>query len=360
MFPEAEKMTDTYDTKIVKAVGDESDAPLMKQAGEIIKNGGLVAIPTETVYGLAGNALDPGASEKIYSVKGRPSDNPLIVHIAETQALQRITDFVPEKARRLSDRFWPGPLTMIFNKTDLVPRETTGGLDTVAVRMPVNVIARNFIKAAGGYIAAPSANLSGRPSCTSAAHVYEDLKGKIPLIIDGGEVGIGLESTIVDMTEEVPVLLRPGYISPEDLREVLGELRIDPNIGGLKDEKNLRPRAPGMKYRHYAPRGELSVVCGSLKDCVDRINSDCALHMSRGETCGVMCMSGEVDYYRADVVKSLGGSYEDAARALFKVLREMDEEGISFIYIRAFENEGLGMALMNRVIRAAGHRIINV
>lgn len=347
-----------YVTRVEKAYGDERDAALIIEAGEIIKNGGLVAIPTETVYGLAGNALDPKAAKRIYAAKGRPSDNPLIVHIAEFSALYAIVKKVPESARLLADKFWAGPLTMIFNRDRIVPGETTGGLDTVAVRMPLNKIAQNFIKAAGGYIAAPSANASGRPSCTNAAHVYEDLNGKIPLIIDGGDVGIGLESTIVDMTGDIPVLLRPGYISYSELKEVLGEVLIDPNVNGAGSEKDVRPRAPGMKYKHYAPKGELYIVKGERQAVTDRINRECDEHIKRCESCAVICLDEEVENYSADVVSSLGSTYEDAAHNLFGVLRTMDEQDIKYIYVRAFGSEGLGMALMNRLIRAAGHKII--
>ena len=354
------KMSKEYITEIEKAYGDDRDEALMQKAGEIIKNGGLVAIPTETVYGLAGNALDPESSKKIYAAKGRPSDNPLIVHIAEFEALAPIVRDIPERAERLASKYWPGPLTMIFNKSDKVPKETTGGLDTVAVRMPVNKTALSFIRASGGYIAAPSANSSGRPSCTTAAHVYEDLKGKIPLIIDGGDVGIGLESTIVDMTGDLPVLLRPGYISHSQLEEILGRVLIDPNVNGSELKEEIRPKAPGMKYKHYAPKGQLYIVKGSEEECTERINSECRDHKDRGESSAVICLDTEVEKYTADVVSSLGTTYEDAAHNLFKCLRQMDEKNIEYMYIRSFDSEGLGMAIMNRLIRAAGHKIIEV
>ena len=214
------------------------DEEAIARAGEILKQGGLVAFPTETVYGLGGNALDPEASKKIYAAKGRPSDNPLIVHIADMESLERLVTEVPEKARILAEKFWPGPLTMIFPKTEVVPFETTGGLDSVAVRFPSDSIAQAMIRAAGGYVAAPSANTSGRPSPTTAQHVEEDLGDAIDMIIDGGPVGIGLESTIVDFTEDVPVVLRPGYISLEMLKETLGEVRMDKGL--IRDRKSTR------------------------------------------------------------------------------------------------------------------------
>ena len=213
--------------EVVAMTGENLDMDAIKKAGDILKAGGLVAFPTETVYGLGGNALDPQASMKIYAAKGRPSDNPLIVHIAELEQLEKITTEIPEGARILAEKYWPGPLTMILPKADIVPRETTGGLDSVAVRFPSDRVAQELIKAGGGFVAAPSANTSGRPSPTMAEHVEEDLGDAIDMIIDGGQVGIGLESTIVDFTEEIPVVLRPGYISLEMLQETLGDVRMD-------------------------------------------------------------------------------------------------------------------------------------
>lgn len=233
--------------EVVAMTGENLDMDAIKKAGDILKAGGLVAFPTETVYGLGGNALDPQASMKIYAAKGRPSDNPLIVHIAELEQLEKITTEIPEGAKILAEKYWPGPLTMILPKADIVPRETTGGLDSVAVRFPSDRIAQELIKAGGGFVAAPSANTSGRPSPTMAEHVEEDLGDAIDMIIDGGQVGIGLESTIVDFTEEVPVVLRPGYISLEMLQETLGDVRMDKGL--LITDSSVHPKAPGMKYR---------------------------------------------------------------------------------------------------------------
>lgn len=350
------------ETRIVKAYGDESkDREIMEEAGRLIRSGALVGMPTETVYGLAGDALNPQSSRKIYEAKGRPSDNPLIVHIAEKEAIKRITEELPEKAGILMEAFWPGPLTMVLRKSAAVPKETTGGLDTVAVRMPVNKIALELIKAGGGYIAAPSANSSGRPSCTTAAHVYEDLKGRIPLIIDGGKVGIGLESTIVDLTGEKPCLLRPGYISREMLEEKIGEIDIDPSIEGVMDEKE-HPKAPGMKYKHYSPKGELYIVKGKSDNVIGSINQWAAENREKGLKTGVLTVSEREDRYKADIIRTLGAENdgESIAANLFLALREMDDCRADMIYSEEFQVPGIGDAIMNRLVRAAGHKILEV
>ena len=240
------------ETEIIFIDEKNIDQDKIDRAGDIIKRGGLVAFPTETVYGLGGDALNRESSRKIYAAKGRPSDNPLIVHIADMEALAGIVREIPDVALKLADNFWPGPLTMIFNKSDVVPMDTTGGLDTVAVRMPVDSVARRFIRASGGYVAAPSANISGRPSPTSGRFVIEDMNGRIDMIIQGDDSRIGLESTIVDITSDRPRILRPGYITKEMLEEVVGEVWTDPTI--LDATCTERPKAPGMRYRHYAPK----------------------------------------------------------------------------------------------------------
>ena len=250
------------DTIIEKVDPAHIDTDVMEQAGKLIAEGELVAFPTETVYGLGGDALDPDASRRIYAAKGRPSDNPLIVHIADFDDMKRVAREVPEQAKKLADAFWPGPLTMIVWKSDAVPEATTGGMQTVAVRMPNHPVALELIRRSGCLIAAPSANTSGRPSPTEAQHVAEDLSGKIAMILDGGPVGIGIESTIIDLTEEKPMILRPGYITPEMLSEVLQEeVVIDPGIIAADDTR--KPKAPGMKYKHYAPKAEMIIVDGA-------------------------------------------------------------------------------------------------
>ncbi len=350
------------ETEILKIDKNAVDEEKIARAGRILQNGGLVAFPTETVYGLGGNALLPDASRKIYAAKGRPSDNPLIVHIADMEHLRPIVTEVPQSAIRLAEVYWPGPLTMIFNKTDLVPYETSGGLDTVAVRMPSHPVAAALIRAAGGYVAAPSANLSGRPSTTNAEHVIRDLSGRIDMIIDSGESDIGLESTIVDFTEDVPVILRPGYINLAMLSEVLGEVKIDPGILDAAAEKGIRPKAPGMRYRHYAPKAGLKIVEGEREQVISRIQELADAAAREGKRTGIMASDETVGYYRADVVKDLGSVSrdEDIAHRLFDALRQFDDEDVDVIYSEAFDTPRMGQAIMNRLLKAAGHEVIYV
>ena len=336
------------------------DREEMDRAGEIIKKGGLVAFPTETVYGLGANALDADASAKIYAAKGRPSDNPLIVHIADFSALEFIVKEIPETARKLAEAFWPGPLTMIFRKKETVPYGTTGGLETVAVRMPDHPVALALIRAGGGYIAAPSANTSGRPSPTRASHVADDMNGKIDAIIDGGDVGIGLESTIVDLTEKDPVILRPGYINEEMLEKIIGPVHLDQAL--LKDDPNLRPKAPGMKYRHYAPKASLTIVEGDAEAVRRKINELVMEEFSAGRQAGIIATDESAAFYPRGIVKSAGTRSDEITIAthLYSILREFDELDVSKIYSEAFETPQMGQAIMNRLIKAAGHQILHV
>ena len=337
---------------------DAAAKEILSRAGSIIRDGGLVAFPTETVYGLGGDALNPESSRKIYAAKGRPSDNPLIVHVATMEDVEAIVKEVPEAAYKLAEAFWPGPLTMIMNKNDRVPHETTGGLDTVAIRMPNNEIALELIRQSGGYIAAPSANTSGRPSPTLARYCEEDLSGKIEMIIDGGQVGIGLESTIVDLTSEEPMILRPGYITQDMLKEILGSVTIDRTI--IDASSTQKPKAPGMKYRHYAPRGSLTIVQGSQSAVVDYINQKAKEAMAEGKRVGIIGTDATRDSYSADVIKSVGNREEEAtiAHELFKVLREFDDENIDIMFSESFDESGIGQAIMNRLLKAAGHNVI--
>ena len=320
--------------------------------------------PTETVYGLGGNALDEQAAEKIYAAKGRPSDNPLIVHIAEFEALNKIAAEIPEEAKMLADAFWPGPLTMIFQKTDLVPMGTTGGLNTVAVRMPDHPVALALIRAAGGYIAAPSANTSGRPSPTCAAHVQEDLDGRIEMILDGGPVGIGLESTIVDLSEGVPTILRPGYINQQMLEEVIGKTEIDRAI--LSDDSGIKPKAPGMKYRHYAPKGDLTIIEGAQDAVKEAICEKSRQATADGHRVGIIATDETMEAYRqnsnAASIKSVGSRLDEAAvgRSLYRILREFDDENLDILFSESFAESGFGQAIMNRLLKAAGHHVEQV
>ena len=339
---------------------DGIDETQIRRAGDILKEGGLVAFPTETVYGLGGNALDAQASAKIYAAKGRPSDNPLIVHIADWDAIYKIASEIPPEARKLADAFWPGPLTMILKKSDAVPMATTGGLDTVAIRMPSNEVARALIRAGGGYVAAPSANTSGRQSPTCAAHVAQDLGGKIEMIIDGGNANIGLESTIVDLTEGKPTILRPGYINQEMLEQVLDEVEMDRGL--ISPDSNVHPKAPGMKYRHYAPKADLIIVEGEAARVREKINELVRENLAAGKKAGVIGTDESLLYYKEGDVRSIGSRKEEItiAQHLYSILRDFDESDISVIYSESFETPKIGQAIMNRLIKAAGHQIIKV
>lgn len=347
-------------TKLIRMDEQHIDAALVKEAGELIRSGGLVAFPTETVYGLGGDALSAQSSEKIYRAKGRPSDNPLIVHIADTEALGKIVREIPESAVKLAERFWPGPLTMILHKSGIVPYETTGGLDTVAVRMPANSIARELIRAAGGYVAAPSANRSGRPSPTLAKYVMEDMDGRVEMIIDGGDVEIGLESTIVDLTTPQPTVLRPGYITRQMLEKVLDTVGEDSTM--MRDDSGQAPKAPGMKYKHYAPKGDLTVVNGTEKCVIEYINTQIELDRKENKKTGVIATDASVMQYRADVCKCAGKRSDEGAiaRELYRILREFDDENVEVIYTESFDTFGIGQAVMNRLLKAAGHKVVYV
>ena len=344
--------------EVVAMDAEHLNMEAIQKAGKILREGGLVAFPTETVYGLGGNALDPKASMKIYAAKGRPSDNPLIVHIADIKDLAKITTEIPEGARILAEKYWPGPLTMILPKADSVPKETTGGLDSVAVRFPSDRIAQELIKAAGGFVAAPSANTSGRPSPTMAEHVEEDLGDAIEMIIDGGQVGIGLESTIVDCTEDVPVVLRPGYISLEMLKDTLGDVRMDRGL--LITDSSVHPKAPGMKYRHYAPKADLSIVEGPQDEVIACINRLTHEAVENGLKAGIIATDETKDQYSDGLVLSIGSREEEEtiAHHLYEVLRDFDEAQVNVIYSEAFYTPRMGQAIMNRLLKAAGHKII--
>lgn len=355
----------TMETELIKIKNDrgafsEGEEGALQRAGKIIREGGLVAFPTETVYGLGGDALNPGSAKKIYAAKGRPSDNPLIVHICRFRDIYGIADRVPEAAVKLAAAFWPGPLTMILHKSARVPKETTGGLDTVAVRFPSGQAARKLISYGGGYVAAPSANLSGKPSPTAAKYVIEDMWGKIEAIVDGGSAEIGLESTIVDLTVEPPQILRPGYVTREMVEAVLGKVEAEDGCSG--PEGMGAPRAPGMKYRHYAPSGMLLIVEGAPERVVEYVNEHADFDRAAGKKTGVIATEEMRGQYGTDVVKCVGSREDEGsiARNLFSVLREFDEEGVARIYSESFASQGLGQAVMNRLLKAAGHHVVRV
>ncbi len=345
------------ETIIKKIDKNDKNTDIIGEAGRILKEGGLVAFPTETVYGLGADALNEDAAKKIYAAKGRPSDNPLIIHITNMKALEKIVTEIPEKAEKIAEKYWPGPLTMIFNKSEIVPYGTTGGLDTVAVRMPVHEIAREVIDAGGGYIAAPSANTSGRPSPTNAEHVAEDLTGRIDMIVDGGPVQIGVESTILDVTVEPPMILRPGAITKEMMEDVIGEVAVDKTL--IKPDSKIVPKAPGMKYRHYAPKADLTIIEGPTEKVVEEINRLAKEKADAGYKVGVIGTEETVGKYVTGDVKCIGTRSDEntIAANLFGILREFDDDTVDFIYSESFDTAGIGSAIMNRLLKAAGHHI---
>lgn len=350
----------------------------ISEAAEILKQGGLVAFPTETVYGLGGNGLDKEAAKKIYAAKGRPSDNPLILHVSSIEEVIPLVKALPEKAKKLMEAFWPGPLTLVLPKSDIVPKESTGGLETVALRSPENALTLALIRACGFPIAGPSANLSGRPSPTEASHVLEDLGGRIEGILEDGAVGIGVESTIVDLSEDCPTLLRPGAITIEDLEEVLGEkVAIDPTLLGKSMEEGFIPKAPGMKYRHYAPKAEMILfkkkkeeengLRSGQEDIAKSILSYGAKELSDCPERKIWILCGEdtASLYEGDsrlTVQILGRREEPLSMThnLFRLLRQADEEGVELILGECYSEEGVGFALMNRMKKAAGQRVFYV
>lgn len=347
-------------TIIQKINKDNFTAEELKEAASILKDGGLVAFPTETVYGLGADGLNEEAAKKIYAAKGRPSDNPLIIHICNMDSLEDITAEIPDYGKRLAEAYWPGPLTMIFKKNSIVPYSTTGGLETIAVRMPAEPISRELIRMSGAYIAAPSANISGKPSPTLAKHVIDDLNGKVDMIIDGGSAVIGLESTIVDLTGKIPVILRPGYITKAMLEEVVGEVEIDSAI--LDSGSTTRPKAPGMKYKHYAPKGEVTIFEGNIEDVVSEINRKAKEVTEAGHKVGVIATDETISQYGYGTVKTIGTRADDTsiARSLFALLREFDSLQTEYIYTESFISDDLGEAIMNRLLKAAAHRVIQV
>ncbi len=348
-------------TEIIRIDERNIDKSGIRYAAEVLRSGGLVAFPTETVYGLGANALNEEAVRNIFKAKGRPSDNPLIVHIADKRDVDKLVTCVPECAHILMQKFWPGPITLIMEKSVLVPLSVTAGLNTVGIRMPSNAVAHELIKESGVPVAAPSANTSGRPSPTNAAHVIEDLFGKVDVIIDAGSCSVGVESTVLDITSSPPVILRPGGITPEQLEEVLGQVNLDPAI--LNEVKrDFVPKAPGMKYKHYSPKGQVIIVEGALDAVVSKINELIAKYSSKGVRVGVMATDQTSSGYHGAEVISLGdrNNASEIAANLFKVLREFDEKDMEIILAESVSSSGIGLAIMNRLNKAAGYNIIKV
>lgn len=343
-------------TKIIKINEDNIDRSLIAEAGEIIRGGGLVAFPTETVYGLGAHGLKEEAIKKIYQAKGRPSDNPLILHISSIEELYPLVREVPDIAYKLMERFWPGPLTLILKKSDLVPEIITAGLDSVAIRMPKNLIALELIRMAKIPIAAPSANISGRPSPTRADHVIEDMSGKIQMIIDGGRTGVGLESTVLDLTCHQATILRPGGITLEALQEIIPDVRQDRSIINQKEV----PKSPGQKYRHYAPKSEMILFTGQVDSIVCEINKYLEKFDKQGLKVGIMATRETKSRYKRGIIKVMGSrnKQEDIAENLFDTIREFDKENMDIILAEGIDLDKLGTAIMNRLIKACGGRII--
>ena len=324
-------------------------------AAAILRDGGLLGIPTETVYGLGANGLDPTAVQHIFEAKGRPQDNPLILHIPEAAWLERCCHHIPDAAYILAEKFWPGPLTMILPRRETVPDAVTCGLDTVGMRCPNHPVTLAIIRSAGVPVAAPSGNRSGRPSPTCAAHMLEDMEGRIDAIVDGGPCGVGVESTIIDLTSPVPRLLRPGGLPLEALREALGEVEVDkaalaPLSAGEK------PKAPGMKYRHYAPKAPVTVVAGEGGQTARYIREQA------GEHTGVICFDEYADQFFSGVIKTIGSSYDvsEQARRVFDALRAFDDTDVTAIFAQCPDDTGLGLAVANRLKKAAGFQIVDV
>jgi len=348
-------------TEILKINADNIDQEKIEFAARILRNGGTVAFPTETVYGLGANALDEVAVRKIFHAKGRPADNPLIVHISDMKQLDRLVREIPDNAIKLAERFWPGPLTLIFKKSEIIPDVISAGLETVGIRFPSHPIAQELIHASHVPIAAPSANVSGKPSPTIAQHVIDDLMGKVDVIIDGGSVKVGVESTVLDITGGIPVLLRPGGVTVEELKSAVGEVMIDPVVLD-KVTDHVIPRAPGMKYTHYSPKAQVIVVEGEDEKVIQKINMLTEQSKKAGLKVGVMAMDHTLHCYHADCILSVGNKElpSTIAANLFYTLREFDRAGVDIIYAQSVSEKGIGLAIRNRLNKAAGYNIIKV
>lgn len=346
-------------TRVVKINPENIDYNILNEAAHVIQNGGTVIFPTETVYGLGADALNEDACNKIFEAKGRPKDNPLIVHITCMDDLNKIVADIPEKARILADKFWPGPLTMIFKRKPIISDTVTCGLETVAVRMPNNKVALELIRLSKTSIAAPSANTSGKPSPTQAQHVIDDMDGKVDMIIDGGNCNIGLESTVVDMTLETPMILRPGKVTREDIDKIFGKCDYDPAI--IKSDAKIIPKSPGQKYRHYAPKAKVITYKGNLSKVVDTINKAARLYIEQGKSVGIMATDQTQNLYNQGIICSIGDRLKPITIAsnLFGQLRSFDKMNVDIILAEAVDDKELGKAIMNRLEKASSE-IVNL
>lgn len=342
----------------VNIVNDNNKEESLSEAAKVIQNGGIVAFPTETVYGLGANALDEEAVKKIFIAKGRPQDNPLIVHVA-SKDITNLVEEVPQIAQKLMNKFWPGPLTIILKKKKgVIPKVTCANLESVGIRMPNNDIALELIKRSGHPIAAPSANISGRPSPTDVERCIEDLNGRVDYILGGDKCNVGVESTILDCTVNPPVVLRPGGITVEQLKEFDDEIEIDAGI--IKNDSNIKPKAPGMKYRHYAPKAKVRIISGDMEKVTLEMKKMLNEYKKQGKKVGILTTEENVNKYDNDIILSLGNKLDEVARNLFESLRALDDKGVDVILSEGFCEEGIGVAIMNRLKKAAGYDVINV
>lgn len=347
-------------TKILKIDKENIDKNSIIEAADLIKDGKIVAFPTETVYGLGANGLNENAVKDLFKAKGRPQDNPLILHISSIDQLKPLVKEISDIAYECIERFWPGPLTILFKKSSLVPYIITGGLETVAIRMPNNQIALELIRQSNVPIAGPSANLSGKPSPTSASHVIQDLDGKIEMIIDGGSTGVGLESTVLDLSGDTPMILRPGGVTMEDLIEFIPNISQD--IGTIKEGDNIVPKSPGQKYRHYAPKAEMIVYTGNIDDVVSKIKEQSFELINKGQIVGIMATEETKNNYQLGTIISVGtrANKETIATNLFKTIRIFDDKKVDVILAEGVESDNIGMAIMNRMMKASGGKVIKV
>jgi L-threonylcarbamoyladenylate synthase len=347
-------------TLLLKVNPENPNPARIQTAAQIIQNGGLVAFPTETVYGLGADALNTTAVLALFEAKKRPLDNPPIIHIADAREVYKLAQEVPEKAELIMREFWPGPLTLIFKRSSIVPNVTVAGLDTVAIRMPKHKVALALIKQSNCPIAAPSANLAGKPSPTTAKHVYEDLNGRIDLILDGGRTTIGVESTVLDLSVDPPMVLRPGGTTYEALKQVLGNVQLHPFVESEKELPLEKIKSPGMKHRHYAPNAEVILVEGTVSAVKNKIQELANAYALKDAKVGILATDETQKSYKAAVVKSLGSRFNLAiiAQNLFRLLREVDAEKVDVIIAEGIPSEGMGLAVMNRLRKASGYRII--